>query len=94
MRGEQPLDQVISRSRGRECRRGQRVDIRSDGKVLDKAKGFNRDRHWIARLPSVSQIVAITLSLAAKISVTLSLPLLFSNRTKLVSNLIEMENKF
>ena len=54
MRGEQALDQVIGRSRGRKCRRGQRVDVTSDGKVLDKAKGFNRDRPWIARLPSVS----------------------------------------
>ena len=54
VRGEQALDQVIGRSRGRECRRGQRVDVTSDGKVLDKAKGFNRDRPWIARLPSVS----------------------------------------
>ena len=59
VRGEQALDQVISRSWGGEGRRGLRVDERSDGKVLDKAKGFNRDRHWIVRLPSVSPEVSL-----------------------------------
>ena len=33
--------------------------MRSDGKGLNKVKGFNRDGHWVATLPSVLPEVSL-----------------------------------